>query len=169
MKITTLTIILCLFTHLGFSQSDTSSKIIDTGIFDRIASSVKNFQLDTSAVPDDRVTKKIVELRSLRGGFNINEAIEFKIAEDRQKNEVPSAELDRFARFFSSGEGKRWLDNAMVWIYRKDFTYNELKKMVKFYKTSAGQKMAKDFPVIMMQSLRAAEMIKEIYARSQKS
>jgi hypothetical protein len=34
---------------------------------------------------------------------------------------------------------------------------------VKFYKTNAGQKMATDFPVIMLQSLKAAEMIKEGY------
>lgn len=168
-KFTRLTIIFFLLSSIGFSQSDTTANNIRSAIFDRIAKDVKEFQLDTTAAPDDKITRKIMELRSLRGGFNINEAIDFKIKDDRQKNEVPKADLEKFATFFKSGDGKPWLDNAMIWIYRKHFTYDELKQLVKFYKTSAGQKMATDFPVIMMQSLRAAEMIKDIYAQQQKS
>jgi hypothetical protein len=167
-KLTQLTIIFCLLTNVGFSQNDTVANNISAHIFDRIAKGVKDFQLDTTAAPNDKITKKIIELRNLRGGFNINEAVDFKIEEDRQKNEVPKAELEKFAIFFKSGDGKRWLDNATIWIYRRQFTYDELKQLVKFYKTSAGQKMATDFPVIMMQSLRAAELIKDMYAQQQK-
>ena len=101
----------------------------------------------------------------MRGGFNINEVIEFKIEEDRQKNEVPKAELDKVANFFTSGNGKKWLNNAMIWIYRNHFTYSELKKLVKFYKTPAGQKMATELPLIMVKSLKAGEMIKELYPK----
>jgi hypothetical protein len=129
-------------------------------LFERVGASVKEFRLDTSAAPADKITQKIIELRSLKGGFNINEAIEFKIEEDRQKNEVSKAELDKIATFFKEGNGKRWLDNATIWIYRKHFTYPQLKQLVKFYKTSAGQKLATDFPIIMMQTLAAAEAIK---------
>jgi uncharacterized protein len=45
-------------------------------------------------------------------------------------------------------------------IYREEFTYGELEKLVKFYKTSAGQKLSQRFPVVMLKSLAAAEMIK---------
>ncbi|WP_462248759.1 DUF2059 domain-containing protein [Ferruginibacter sp.] len=167
-RLTCITTLFCLLTFTGYSQADTVANKMASGIYQRIEKNMKEFQLDTTAAPDDKTTKKIIELRNLRGGFNINEAIDFKIQEDRQKNEIPTAELDKVSIFFKSGDGKKWLDNAMVWIYRRQFTYGELKQLVKFYKTSAGQKMATNFPVVMMQSLRAAEMIKEIYTQLQK-
>ncbi len=168
-KLSKLTIFFCLLTSIGFSQNDTTVKNISSEIFDRIAKGVKDYQLDTTAAPNDKITRKIIELRSLRGGFNINEVVDFKIEEDRQKNEVPKTELEKLSKFFKSGDGKKWLDNAMLWIYRRHFTYDELKQLVNFYKTSAGRKMATDFPIIMMQSLKAAEMIKDIYAQQQQS
>ena len=161
----TLIIIFCLLANNLFAQADTTKKNSAPAIFDRITKSITDFQLDTTTAPDDKMTRKIIELRNLRGGFNINEVIDFKIEEDRQKNEVPKAELDKVAMFFKSGNGKKWLDNAMTWIYRNHFTYSELKKLVKFYKTPAGQKMATELPLIMIKSLKAGEMIKELYPK----
>lgn len=158
-------LIFCLLANNLFAQTDTVKKNSAPAIFDRIAKSITDFQLDTTAAPNDKITKKIIELRNLRGGFNINEVIEFKIEEDRQKNEIPKAELDKVEIFFKSGNGKRWLNNAMIWIYRNHFTYSELKKLVKFYKTLAGQKMATELPLIMVKSLKAGEMIKELYPK----
>ncbi|HYF29511.1 MAG TPA: DUF2059 domain-containing protein [Chitinophagaceae bacterium] len=163
-----LMLIFCFVTAIGYAQTDTATNTAAADIFKRITSAIKDFKPDTTAPPDDKITKKIIELRNLKGGFNINEAIDFKIAEDRQKGELPSAELDKLSTFFKTGNGRKWLDNAVVWIYRRHFTYDELKQLVKFYKTSAGQKMAAEFPVIMMQSLAAAEMIKDQYAQQQK-
>lgn len=156
---------LCLSTLMGQAQTDSTQPPDMSGIFNRIAASLKDYRPDTTTPPDDRITRKIMELRNLRGGFNINEAISFKIEEDRQKGEVPKEELDKIETFFKSGNGKKWLDNTAVWIYRRHFTYKELKQLVKFYRTPAGQKMATDFPVIMIQSLRAAELIKELYGK----
>ena len=148
----TLIIIFCLLANNLFAQSDTTKKNSAPAIFDRITKSITDFQLDTTTAPDDKITRKIIELRNLRGGFNINEVIDFKIEEDRQKNEVPKAELDKVAMFFKSGNGKKWLDNAMTWIYRNHFTYSELKKLVKFYKTPADQKMSTELPLIIIKS-----------------
>lgn len=158
-------LLFCLLANNLFAQTDTAKKNSIPAIFDRIAKSITDYQLDTTTAPDDKTTRKIIELRNLRGGFNINEVIEFKIEEDRQKNEVPKAELDKVANFFTSGNGKTWLNNAMIWIYRNHFTYSELKNLVKFYKTSAGQKMATELPLIMVKSLKAGEMIKELYPK----
>lgn len=155
-------------TCTAYAQSDSSFKGSTVSVFGKISEEVKNFKLDTSSVPNDRITRKIQELRKLRGGFNINEAIDYKLEEDRQKNEVSKAEMDKFSVFFKYGDGKKWLDNSMIWIYREHFTYRELKKLVKFYKTSAGQKMATDFPVIMLKSLAAAEAIKGMYQQQNK-
>lgn len=151
----------CCISYTCFAQADS--------IFDRIVMSVQDFKLDTSAVLNDKVTKKIRELRSLRGGFNINEALSFKLEEGLKKGEISQDEFNKVSDFFKLGQGKIWLDNAMNSIYRKHFTYAELKQLTRFYKTSAGKKMAIDFPIIMMQSIRATELIKEIYVQMQEA
>lgn len=152
-------IFVILIAHASIAQDNGAQKS-GAAVFERITKAAASYKLNTSTPPDDKITKKIIELRNLRGGFNINEAIAFKIEEDRQKKEMPEAELKKLADFFTSGQGKTSLDNAVTWIYRDNFNYKELKQVVKFYKTSAGQKMSDNFPVIMLQSLAAAEQIK---------
>ncbi|HYC29552.1 MAG TPA: DUF2059 domain-containing protein, partial [Chitinophagaceae bacterium] len=141
------------------SQTDSSAKKAIAPIFTRIVSEIQTYVPDTSAAPDDKITRKIIEIRQLRGGFNINEAIEFKLEEDRQKGDLSPEQFNKLSAFFSSGNGKKWLDNAVIWIYRKHFTYSELKQMAKFYRTPAGKKMGSELPVIILQSLKASEMI----------
>lgn len=143
------------------SKAQTDS-IYTSGVFDKITNEIKTYKLDTSAVPNDKITKKINELRQLRGGFNINEAIMYKMEEEEQKNETPKATFDYLKGQFTNGKGKQWLDNAVLHIYRSHFNYRELKQLVKFYKTSAGQKLAADFPYIMMKTLMAAQTIQDI-------
>ncbi len=128
-------------------------------IFERITSEVQSYKIDTSSVKEDRFTKKVKQLRALKGGFNINEAIEFKMAEEAKEGKTSQAELELLRASFTNGKGKQWLDNAVIHIYRQHFTYKEMKQMVRFYKTSAGQKLASDFPLIMMKSLAAAQVI----------
>mgnify|MGYP003286322833 FL=1 len=142
------------------AQTDTLRKANSNSIFDKITQSVSQFKPDTTAPPQDKITKKIQELRALRGGFNIGKAIEFKLEEDRRKGEMPAAQMDALTHFFTDGNGKQKLDHAITHIYRNLFTYKELKQLVSFYKKSAGQKLATEFPLIMLQSLAAAEMLK---------
>jgi hypothetical protein len=130
-------------------------------IFERLTTEIKEYTIDTSNVPDDKITAVIRKLRSAKGGFNINEAIDYKIQEEVQKNPAAKDSMMKIAGSFKNGDPGRWLDNAVIWIYRKEFSYKELKQILKFYKTPAGQKMAKDFPVIMLKSLRASEIILE--------
>ena len=157
----TISFFLVLFALQAYSQADKTGNI-----FEKLTTEVKQFRLDTSNAPDDRVTRKIKSIRDLRGGFNINEVIQFKIEEDRQKNEVPEKDLAALSTFFTLGNGLKWLNNAVIWIYRDHFTFNELKKIERFYRSSAGRKMADQFPVIMVKSLRAAELITEMFRAS---
>ena len=83
---------------------------------------MQTFRLDTTEVPNDKTTRMILELRELKGGFNIREAIVFKLEEDRQKGDLARPEVEKFAAFIQDGEGKRRLDNAITWIYRRHFT-----------------------------------------------
>ncbi len=133
-------------------------------IFTRMAATVEAYKPDTTTPPADKITRVIQTLRKLRGGFNITEAMEYKLEEERQKSGMSKADYDKVFAYFTTGNGRRWLDNATVWIYRNTFTYKELKQMVRFYKTTAGQKFANEFPVIMVQTIAAAESIKKAYS-----
>lgn len=166
-KGTSLILLFCFMTQVGFSQIDSLNKTSEN-IYNRIGKALTEYNLDTSDSPDDRIKRKILELRNLRGNFNINEVVEFKIQEDINKGEISKKELDGLSNFFTNGKGKKWLDNAVIWIYRRHFTYPELKEMVKFYQTSAGRKMSIELPIIMVESLKAAELIKEIYTKEEK-
>lgn len=156
MKRNVFLIVLACWIH-NFSYAQTDS------VFSRIINSAKDFKLDTSAAPNDKFTRKISELRSLRGGFNVSEALSFKMQEALQKKEISPLEFNKISTYFSTGNGKKLLDNAMVAIYKKHFSYKEVKQLIKFYKTSAGKKMAVGLPIIMLESLRATELIAEIY------
>ncbi len=161
-KITT---ILSLFlTFFCAAQNDKTT----SPIFEKIALEMKEFKLDTTAVPNDKLSKRIEKLRNLKGGFNINEAIEFKIAEERSKENGPTEELDKIEAFFKNGNGRIWLNNAVIWIYRKQFTLKEINQLIRFYKSSAGQKMVEKFPILMLQSLKAGEEIKENFVQQLK-
>lgn len=142
------------------AQNETAAKVAPNAVFERITKGMANFKVDTTAAPDDKITRKIIELRNLGGGFNINEAVAFMLEEDRQKKELRPEQVDSLSAFFTIGNGKRWLDNAANHIYRDHFTYKELKQLVKFYRTAAGKKMATDFPLVVLKSMAAAEMLK---------
>jgi uncharacterized protein len=148
---------------LSYTQSlaspiDTSKKL---STFDRISLQLQAYKPDTSAPPNDRITQTIRQIMSLRGGFNINEAIEYKIQEDRATGGMSEVDLNRLALYLQKGEGRRQLDNSIVWIYRSTFNLKELQQIKAFYATSAGQKMADSFPLLMMKSLAAAQLLKD--------
>lgn len=160
--------VLYLFFFTVLPVSFLFSQNINPNIFEKITGAVKDYKLDTSAAPDDKLTRKIIEFRNLRGGFNINEAIQFKFAEEESKATDASAKaaIQKSKEDFMNGPGKRWLDNAVIWIYRKEFTYQEMKQLVKFYRTTAGQKMGEELPVIIIKSLAAAENIQKMLQKN---
>lgn len=161
-------VLLCISTTT-ISQNPVQNNNQMPAIFERLTADLKDFKLDTSSPPNDRITKKIIALRTLKGGFNINEAVEYKLAEDKQKNEIPPAAFQKFSTFITEGNGRKWLDNAVIAIYRQYFTYKELKQLVRFYQTAAGKKMASEFPFIMMKSSAAGEAIKNMYEEFEKN
>jgi uncharacterized protein len=134
-------------------------------IFKKIKNAMTAYKLDTSSPPADKTSSLIAELRSLGGGFNINEAIEFKMEEELQEKKISEKDLAPVRESFRNGTARKWLDNAVTWIYRRHFSYKELKHIVRFYKTGPGQKLAAEFPYVMIESLAAAEMIHKQFER----
>lgn len=145
------------FSGLAYSQ-DSSKEI-----FQSISTELKQFTVDTSDVPQDELTEEIRRMREAKGGFNINNAILFKIAEDRNNGKISAEEADKTERFFTTGDGKKWLENAVIRIYRNHFSLEEVKEITKFYQSAAGKKMAESSPIIMAESLKSAEKIIEKY------
>lgn len=135
-------------------------------VFQKITSALKDFKVNTTVVPEDQLTKEIRKLRETKGGFNINEAISFKIGEDLTKGDLTQSDAEKLDQFFKSGKGKIDLDNAVIWIYRDLFTTAEVKKLTRFYKSSAGQKLTENFPIVMLESLKAAEEIMKTHKMS---
>ncbi len=136
---------------------------VDPDIFNKITAAAKEYVPDTSAAPNDKLTRKIMEFRNLKGGFNINEAVLFKFQEEEAKATDAAAKeaVQKMKDAFFNGNAKHWLNNAIIHIYRTQFTYKEMRQLVKFYRTPAGQKMATQLPVIIVKSLAAAEMIQK--------
>lgn len=152
-----ISLLFILVLQLGFSQHKEET------IYNRITTEMQNFVIDTTTVPNDMLSKKIRELRDLKGGFNINEAMDYKIIEALQKKEISQVEYDNLKKYLTTGNGKKWIDNSMIWIYRKKFNYKEIKQLIRFYKTSAGKNMAINSPIIIVQSIKSAEAILENY------
>ena len=155
------TFLVCIFLiTYSSAQTDTTQS---NEMMEKVIQGMKEFRADTSTPPDDKLTRAIKELRAAKGGFNIQTAVEIKIAEERQKGEMPKEQIDKLADFLQKGNGKRWLENSSIWIYRDHFNYDEIRSLTKFYKTSAGQKYAREFPLVVLEGLAAGEMIKKFF------
>jgi Tol biopolymer transport system component len=156
-----------LFLLFGFLVQAQKDSVNIKGIFQKLTEEIKSYKIDTTSPPKDKMSQKIIQLRELKGGFNINEAIAYKMQEEESKNEISKAKTAYLKQEFENGKGKQWLDNAVIHIYRQHFTYKELKQLVKFYKTPAGQKLATDFPYIMMKTLMAAQIIHDALLKNE--
>jgi hypothetical protein len=143
------------------AQKDSSIENSSANELIKIINDIKSYKPDTSEVPNDKITRKIIEFRNLRGGFNINTVMDYKIHEDEGKDETSKKNASILREQFHSGNAKKWLDNSIIWIYRKEFTYKELKKIVRFYKTRAGQKFSEKNLAILLKSVVAAESIQK--------
>ena len=153
---------LFMFSVKTFSQTHTDGE----NALAKMQAQVKEYKLDTTAPPDDQITRKIIELRQAKGGFNINQVVLYKLLEEKQKGKSNSDHIEQLYTFFNTGNGQKWLNNAVIRIYRAHFTLEELNQIAEFYKTSAGRKMAETYPLVIMQSATAASLITEIYEKA---
>lgn len=142
------------------AQQDTAANSSTNEIM-RIVNDVKSYKPDTSDVPNDKLTRKIKEFRDRKGGFNINTVMDYKIQEDLGKNDLSKEKADKLKQEFTTGRARRLLDNAIIWLYRKTFTYKEMKQLVRFYNSKAGQKYSDFFLPMLLKSVVAAESIQK--------
>lgn len=164
-KILLLTFMSCFMALTIHAQNEDATMKQIKNLSQRISKELSGYKMDTVAVPNDKITKKIEELRKYRGKLNINEIIDLKLKQDEKNKKLSQEEYADAYNFFTKGDGKKWLDNAVIWNYRNHFTYKELKVLVRFYKSSTGKKWAAEFPVVVIQNVLAAEQIGVIYKK----
>jgi hypothetical protein len=144
-----------LFSFISFAQLDTSF-IVKLKALDTL-NSLKN---DTVAVPDDQLTKKIKSIRSQRKGLTTETVVKMKILEQQEKDNSHSKEFyKQLLDEVTTGKTSKLIENSLINLYRRTFTKKELNQLTRFYKTSAGKKMDKEFILLMLQSVKNAEQL----------
>ena len=119
-----------------------------------------NLKVDTTAPPEDSLTKQIRLFRAERGLISFDTIIKYQI-EGQQSNDTKHPE-----EFYRSlldecqhGHAHHLMENILINLYRQCFTEKEMEQLVAFYKTSAGKKMMVN---IMMITATAGPAIQQI-------
>jgi len=157
-------LILALFVSLPFysiGQLDSASmlkiKALDTANI---------LKLDTLDAPNDAITQKIRDLRKVKGGLTIESIVQLKIREEKQKD-TSRAKQEYYGKLLqeaTQGRTAKLIENCMINMYRRTFTEQEIDDLLHFYKTSAGQKMDKEFLVLLVESAKGAEQLLKLAA-----
>jgi Uncharacterized protein conserved in bacteria (DUF2059) len=152
-----------IFTHLfSFSQIDSSVvtrlKILDTANIMR---------LDTIPAPGDVLTKKIKKLRAAKNGIDMETVLRIKIMEEQQKDSKHSKGFyDSLLNEVTTGKTGRLIENCIINIYRRTFTETEIDDLIKFYATSAGKKLNKEYILLLVESVKAAEQLLKLAVKN---
>ena len=151
-----------LFPFLSFSQIDTSFIARIKGL-----DTANVLKLDTTAVPDDALTSKIKELRKEKNGLTLETMLKIKIAEEQQKDTLHSKEFyDALLNDVTKGRTSKLIENSLINLYRRNFTEPEIDELIKFYRTSAGKKMDKEYMLLMVESIKDAEQLIKLAAKN---
>ena len=135
---------------------------IDTSFFAKIKSldTANILRLDTATVPNDSFTKKIKQLRKEKQGLNLETVLELKLMELQKTDTVHSKDFyDRLHAEMITGKTGRLIENSLINLYRRLYTEQEIEDLIKFYKTSAGKKMDKEYVLLMVESIKDAEQL----------
>jgi len=154
MKLIILTTVV-LVPFLSFSQIDSAFvlrlKALDTANI---------LKADTASVPNDTFTQKIKQLLGEKKGPSVVAILKFNILEEQQKDTVHSKEFyNKLMEYITNGKTSKLLENSLVNIYRRTFTENEVEELIKFFQTSAGKKMDKEFLLLLVQSVKDGEQL----------
>ncbi len=151
-----------LFPIRSFTQMDTAFiakiKSLDTANI---------LKLDTAAVLNDALTAKIKQLRSEKKGLTLETILKIKLSEEQQKDTSHSkAYYDALVADVTKGKTSKLIENSLINLYRNNFTEQEIDDLIKFYKTSAGKKMDKEYILLMVESIKDAEQLIKLAAKN---
>lgn len=154
---------------LGLSIYCSGWSQIDSSLIKRIKAldTADILKADTVMVPNDSFTQKIKTLRSEQKGLTLETIIRLKIAEEQQKDTTRSKEYyNNLLQEITTGKTGKLLENSVINIYRRSFTENEIDELIRFYRTSAGQKMNTEYLLLLVQSVKDAEQLLKLAAKN---
>lgn len=159
------TVIIILFTiipFLSFSQLDSAFisqlKRLDTADI---------LKADTAIVPNNALTQKIRTLLGEKNGLNIEGILKMKIMEGQQKDTTHSKTFyEHLLADVSNGKIARLLETCMINIYSKTFTEQEIDELTRFYQTSAGKKLNRNYLLILVESVKNGEQLLKLASKT---
>ena len=151
-----------LIPFLSFAQIDSAFilklKALDTA---------NTLKADTVTVPNDAFTQKIKQLLGEKNGLSVKAILKIKIMEEQQKDTIHSKEFYRkLTEDITTGKTSKLLENSLINIYRRTFTENEIDELIKFFQTSAGKKMDKEFLLLLVQSVKDGEQLLKLAVKN---
>ena len=151
-----------LIPFLSFAQIDSAFilklKALDTANI---------LKADTVTVPNDAFTQKIKQLLGEKNGLSVKAILKIKIMEEQQKDTIHSKEFYRkLTEDITTGKTSMLLENSLINIYRRTFTENEIDELIKFFQTSAGKKMDKEFLLLLVQSVKDGEQLLKLAVKN---
>ena len=155
-KIFILLIVFCLITLRLAAQNNSAGM---PSAFQSLIGDL-NLKVDTTAPPEDSLTKKIRILRAERGSFSFDTVIKYQIVslqstDTKRPKEYYLTLLDECQH----GYAHHLIENILINLYRQCFTEKEMDQLVEFYKTSLGKRMMID---IFMITATAGTAIQQI-------
>ena len=103
----------------------------------------------------DKVEKDIKELLVLTGSAQLGKQVASQMFDSFEKMypQVPAEFWDEFKKEMKTDD----LINLMVPIYKKYYTHDEIKDLIKFYKTPIGQKTISVMPSVTQDAMAAGQ------------
>jgi hypothetical protein len=123
--------------------------------------------IDTTAAPNDDLTKEIKKLLSITNSMNTAVVVMKATIESQRKSQnvqLPEEFYTRFIAAIDNGQIGGMLENVIIKIYRQKFTKEEMQEVIKFYESPVGKKMAAESAFIASSSSTEGEKIGQYVA-----
>ena len=141
-------------TELPPDVQDLQDTKIDLISADSAVKYYKGPPLDTMPPPQDELTKELRKMLEMTGSLNLG----VQFAKGMQEMQASGTDIlpkefyDRLYEELANGNGKRWFENAIIKVYRKHLTLEDVKQLNVFYSTPAGKKYISLLPVFLDES-----------------
>ncbi len=130
-------------TNAGMDEGTTTKEFSKEDLF-------FNFP-DTTAAPSDELTKQIKNMLELTGALNIG--VEYaklmQTDDEKARNGLPKEFYQKMFAELTNGPYRDIFENALVKVYRKYYTLDEVNELIAFYKTDIGKKLLERIPALM--------------------
>ena len=144
----------CFFLWPGINAQQPKQKADSLDIVNTEKIGLAGFDFDTTAVPNDELTRSIQKLFDVTGFLKGSAGLIKALYEtEDMKAMLPEEFRSKFiAAYEENGFAYKWLMLSTIKSYRKHFTLDEIKQLISFYQTPLGKKMSTVYPDLMREN-----------------